>query len=401
MMRQSVKRFLASVLFFAVVVAYVPAIAGGPVKELRKAIDAKLKEVDTGYKEKERRLLQAYKQAMRELNMTKLSPAERDRKGKDIRSRYEERKKHLYSEWQKERNHWIAEKRRLSKAEVEAGNIIKRKLRELREQEKAEVQKTLDRYKRRREEAVKRKDDRALKLIIKEQTEKVLKIHQRYEKLRAKWQGRKDEIAISLFKRSAPEKTMIALFPEEKALPRLKEGVGRKPELKPYAKKERTPSEEKTWGKPSPRVPEEGGEEGPQPERKTTPEPTPEGTEQKGKTPTVSDRGSEPEETTTSSPSSGTRVVTTESLRMTGFGRREVETESLKMTGLGRREVTTKPLRMTGFGKRVVTTETLKMTGFGRREIGTETLKMSGFSRREITTETLRMTGFGLRENPQ
>ena len=209
--------FLLILLVISIFLSFPNVFAGEnnptSIKELLRLLNAKLEEVDRLYKEKEKRLLSAYHSAIKELNMARLPQAEHNRRTKAIISRYEERKKHLYSEWQKERKYWIAEKRRLSQAKVEAARVIKEKLRELEEKKRGEIDDLLESFRPQREEATRKRDTAALKRILEEQTKRLQEIEEKYQRLSAKWKGRKEALTLEIFKRGAPKKTASLIGP--------------------------------------------------------------------------------------------------------------------------------------------------------------------------------------------
>lgn len=209
--------FLLILLVISILLYSPPAFTGEnsptSIKELRRLLDAELEEVDKLYKEKEKRLHRAYKRAMKELNSAGLSPSEHDRKSREIINRYKERKSALYNEWEKERQYWLGEKKRLSRAEDEAARVIKEKLRELEEKKRSEIDDMLESFRPQREEATKKRDAAALKRILEKQTKRLQEIEEKYQRLSAKWKGRKEALTLEIFKNGAPEKTASLIGP--------------------------------------------------------------------------------------------------------------------------------------------------------------------------------------------
>ena len=209
--------FLLILLVISILLSSPPAFAGESsptsIKELRHLLDAKLEEADRLYKEKEKRLHRAYKRAMKELNSAGLPSTEHDRKSREIINRYKERKSALYSEWEKERQYWLGEKKRLSRAEDEAARIIKEKLRKLEKDKQREIEDMLESFRPQREEATKKRDTTTLKQILEEQTKGLQEIEEKYQRLSAKWKGRKEALTLEIFKKGAPKKTASLISP--------------------------------------------------------------------------------------------------------------------------------------------------------------------------------------------
>jgi len=428
-----------------------PAGAQG-LKQVRTELHAKLDQVDKAYHQKDEDLLHAYQQAMDRLNRERLPRSEAYRRSEEVQRRYKEQSSALYNMWQKERRYWMNELKRLDEAEAEAGNRIKRKIRELNEAEQKEIEKVLKDFESRRKRAMKRRDQKELARIIGEQAQAVNEIDQRYKRQIAALQSRekREELAVAIFRQGSPAGTVAVLNPKKggAARPSLRPGVGlpkverrhRRPPpsvavLEPGRARIAIPHHAPPLGavgkpskEPKGEVPGQGREhvKGPQPGtarvgppgqisaagprsggRSGRPPETAEGTglppqsgEETG--PSLQQQGESIPQQTSTGPTEETHpaqplTIATEPLVMTGLGRREIETEPLRMTGLGRREITTEALRMTGLGRREIQTEPLVMTGLGRRLIETAPLVMTGLGRREILTAPLKMTGLGRR----
>ncbi len=378
------------------------AASPSPLKALYENLTTKLRQVDATYRRKDADLLHAYQRAMAELNRERLPAGESDRKSKEIHRRYQKQKRALHAAWEKERRHWLQEMKRLSRAEAEAGNRIKQKIRELNEEEQKEIKRVLKSYEPRRKRALEARDQKELMRIIAEQSRAVNDIDRRYKREIAVLQsrGKREEMAVAIFRQGISEMA---------GYPRLRAGVVVGPKIEARRGERPAPTmAEVIPGKARIAIPrrrhppliaakrpsekQEGKSPGHEREHVKGVQP---GTVQAA--PTVHIRDARPRPgSQAGGESAGERPPARPTQKTRSPGPQSIVTEVLVMTGLGRREIEAEAMRMTGLGRREIQTESLKMTGLGRREVLTEALAMTGLGSRGVVTAPLRMSGLGL-----